>query len=366
MAMQQKLLLVSARWDHLGGHSGLAQLGVELDRHFSVRRVIPVLSDKLRVGAMLAWGILSERLLGRPRKRGWNPFYNRHGLLLETAARRMARAEHFDVVFFEALEDHFDAFAEERQSLTSTRVAGVSHQPPAWWRLYAGPGNVFAGVDTVFALSHQAQAFLQNEIGHGNVHFVPHGVDCDFFVAGEHRALGPEDQVEVLFCGQWLRDFQQLAETVEVLASRPRRYVFHLVVPRFARNFEQHYRLARHDNVRWHAGLSDEALRDLYQRVHLLFLPLVDATANNSVLEALSTGLPMVVSKIGGVVDYVDEGEAVFLTARDGRHAVDQLEWCVANYDACLENAKRARQRAASQLGWKTVAAQLVGLMSKT
>jgi glycosyltransferase involved in cell wall biosynthesis len=365
MTVQQTLLLVSARWDHLGGHSGLAPLGEQLGAHFVVQRAVPNLLDKLRVGAQLAWGMLRERLLGTPRRRGWNPFYNRHGLLLETAARRMARAEQFDVIFFEALEDHFNGFADARQWLPRTHVAGVSHQPPAWWRLYASEDNVFAAVDTVIALSRPAQVFLQ-QCGHANVQFVPHGVDADFFSPDAPRTLPAEAPVEVLFCGQWLRDFQQLSDTLDVLASAPQRYTFHLVVPKFARNFEQHYRLAQHDNVRWYAGVSDEALRDLYQRAHLLFLPLVDATANNSVLEAMACGLPLVVSKVGGVTDYVAEDEAVFITAKDGQHGAAQLAWSVANYATCIANAGRARSRTASQLAWPVITARVAALLRAT
>lgn len=363
MTTKQKLLLVSARWDHLGSHSGLAPLGEQLGTHFSMQRVVPNLGDKLRVGIQLTWGILRERLLGTPRKRGWNPFYNRHGLLLETAARRMLRAQHFDVVFFEALEDHFDAFTDARQWLTNTKVIGISHQPPAWWRLYGIDNNVFSAVDTVIALSSPAQMFLQEQIGHINVHFIAHGVDAEFFTATTSRVLAPDVTVEVLFCGQWLRDFQQLTDTLAVLATMPNRFVFHLVVPKFARNFEQHYRLAQHDNVHWHAGMTDMALRDLYQHAHLMFLPLIDATANNSVLEAMVAGLPMVVSKIGGVVDYVSEGDAVFLTAKDGQHAADQLAWSVANYATCVENAQRAQTKAVSQLAWPLIAARVAKLI---
>ncbi len=362
MAARQKLLLVSARWDHLGGHSGLAPLGEQLGAHFDVQRVVPSLGDKLRVGARLVMGILRERLLGVPKKQGWSPFYNRHGLLLETAALRMLRAQHFDVVFFEALEDHFDAFAYAGQRLSGTRIVGVSHQPPAWWRMYGVNGNVFAGVDLVIALSRQAQNFLQEQIGHANVHFVPHGVDVDFFAPGELRSLPPEGPIEVLFCGQWLRDFRQLTDTLAMLEYAPQHFEFHLVVPKFSRNFEQHYRLAQHSNVHWYAGLSDEELRVRYRSAHLMFLPLIDATANNSVLEAMSSGLPLVVSKVGGVSDYVEEGNGVFLTDTGGEHAAERLVWCAENYEACLDMAQRARKRAVGALSWGVVAARVAAL----
>lgn len=362
IAAQQKLLLLSARWDHLGGHSGLAPLGEQLSKHFTVVRVVPNWGDKLRVSLQLTWGLLRERLLGMPRRSGWNAFYGRQGMLLETAARRMLRAQHFDVVFFEALEEHFNTFTDARQWLTGTEVAGISHQPPAWWRLYGVNTNVFAAVDTVIALSRAAQTYLQ-ETGHGNVQFVQHGVDTDFFTIGAAHELMADSPVEVLFCGQWLRDFRQLTETIEALATTPQRFVFHLVVPKFARNFEQHYRLALHNNVHWYSGIADVALRDLYQRTHVMFLPFVDATANNSLLEAMACGLPMVVSKVGGVADYVSEEDVVFLTAKDGQHAADQLVWCVANYAECLARAEHARTRTAPQFGWAIIAARVADLV---
>lgn len=363
MTMRQKLLLVSARWDHLGGHSGLAPLGEQLQKHFEVQRVVPSLGDKIRVGAQLIWEVLRERLLGVPKKQGWSPFYNRNGLLLETAALRMLRAQHFDMVFFEALEDHFDTFAHADRRRLGTRIAGVSHQPPAWWRMYGVDGDVLSGVDLVIALSRQAQGFLQERSGHANVHFVPHGVDVDFFSPPEARRPPPVDgPVEVLFCGQWLRDFALLTDTLTQLQHAPVHFEFHLVVPKFARNFEQHYRLAQYGNVHWHAGLSDAELRARYRSAHLMFLPLIDATANNSVLEAMSAGLPLLVSKLGGVVDYVEEGNGTFLTAGGGEHAAERLQWCVEHYTACLEMAQRARDGAVEKLSWEVVAARMATL----
>jgi glycosyltransferase involved in cell wall biosynthesis len=275
----------------------------------------------------------------------------------------MLQAQHFDVVFFEALEDHFDAFVQARQWLSGTKIVGISHQPPAWWRMYGVTTNVYAAVDSVITLSQQAEGYLKLQLGHANVHLVPHGVDVDFFMPGSPQSIPTEGPVEVLFCGQWLRDFRQLTDTLAVLARTPQNFVFHLVVPTFARDFEQHYRLARHDNVHWYAGLTDEALRGLYQRAHLMFLPLIDATANNSLLEAMASGLPIVVSKIGGVCDYVEEGGGVFLTAEDGVHAAERLTWCVAHYEDCLAMAQRSRSRAVTVLSWDVVAARLVELL---
>jgi|GEM_PF-1342603 len=362
-----KLLLVSARWGHLGGHSGLAPLGAALAAHFDVVRTTPTTADKLKVGLRQIVRVARERLLGAPKQGGWSPFYNRNGALLEVAARRMLRAKAYDVVLFEALEDHFDAFADARQWLPrTTRIAGVSHQPPAWWRVAGVDKNVFAAVDTVVALSQEACGFLRDELGHADVHFLPHGVDAAFFGApGEGAQAHTKPVTDVLFCGQWLRDFRVLRETVETLAAQGEadRFRFHLVVPKFARNFEQHYHLARHANVRWYSGLSDEALRGLYRAADLMFLPLIDATANNSVLEAMAAGLPLVVSRVGGVPDYVGADGAFFIEQETGEHAAAVLKRAAADADGRRLNAQRAQARALQLFPWDVVATDMAGLM---
>jgi hypothetical protein len=71
----------------------------------------------------------------------------------------------------------------------------------------------------------------------------------------------------------------------------------------------------------------------------------------------------MVVSKVGGVTDYASEEDVVFLTAKDGQHAADQLVWCVTNYAECMARAEHARTRTVPQFAWPIVAAHVADLV---
>ncbi|MGH8618830.1 MAG: glycosyltransferase family 4 protein [Burkholderiales bacterium] len=362
-AAREKLLIVSARWSHLGGHSGLAPLAEALATHFDVERVQPSTMDKLRVFFSRAFRYAGEKVLGKARSSSWNPFYNRVGLLLETAAKRTLKSGQYDVVLFEAFEDHFNAFRHSAGWIGRTRIAAVSHQPPAWWRLYGTSSEVFDRVDTLFVLSTAAERYMKTELGRGNVHFIPHGVDTEFFIPSEGEQAG--GAVNIVFAGLWLRDFRLLKDTIGRLSDLASRVTFHLVVPEFARTQDAHYALAVFDNVRWYSGLSDTALRDLYQRADLMFLPLIDSTANNSLLEAMAVGLPLVVSDVGGVRDYLDDDGAVFVSPNTAASAAERIRWAIANPEDCRKRAAHARRKAVETLTWERFAVEAAAVIEQ-
>lgn len=361
-----RLLMIGASWSHLGRHSGLAPLSGALRARYDVAQVEPGWREH---EAVLMWRIgrrLRARLMAREARLGWSPFYTWQGRLLEVTARRMAMQRHFDVVFFEALEDQFDLFAGARKWLPdATRIAGVSHQPPAWWRKAGITHNVYESVDTLIAPSREAVTFLADGLGHRNVHFVPHGVDIDFFgLDPVHRTLPAPNAVNVLFCGDWLRDVCLLRETVDELATRGmlERFRFHFIVPLRARTTVHHHALAQRQNVRWYAALSDEELRGMYISCDVLYLPLLEATANNTLLEGMATGLPIVVSKVGGVTDYLRDDECTFLVGRCASGGADCLMWVADHYAECVAKAERARQRCAQQFAWGCVGDAMIRL----
>lgn len=175
---------------------------------------------------------------------------------------------------------------------------------------------------------------------------IPHGVDTDFWdpklcTDSAYRDLQPF----VLCVGSHGLD-RQLLEDFIVQNPKVR---FVLV--------GQGGNTENHNNVRCLSNLKDEELRSLYSHAAAIIKPLLFATANNSILEALSMGKTIITNRISGITDYLDDSTCVFIDRLPGKditklasftldqdfirnHAIKNFSWKVilGQYFRCYTN----------------------------
>ncbi len=99
------------------------------------------------------------------------------------------------------------------------------------------------------------------------------------------------------------------------------------------------------DNVYVYSDLSvdDHRLRDLYQQVDLLAHPTTADLSSWVVLEAMATGLPAVVTPVGGIIDLVDDGKTgIFVPVGD----VDALAAAIRSLVEAPETRRQMGERA--------------------
>jgi glycosyltransferase involved in cell wall biosynthesis len=106
------------------------------------------------------------------------------------------------------------------------------------------------------------------------------------------------------------------------------------------------------------ARLSDERLLEEYRRAWVVLLPLTDATANNSLLEGMACGAPVVASDIGGVRDYAGfECGALCRRGDAEAHGSATIELLLDSLRR--EEAGRAARARAEICAWPRVQAQI-------
>ncbi len=176
--------------------------------------------------------------------------------------------------------------------------------------------------------------------------FIPHGIDTEFWdpsLAKAHTAF-PKGRY-VLCVGAHGLDRQLLTDFVVANPSIP----FVLVGTKQP--------LGDFSNVHYLNKISDEELRDLYFSAGLMFRPLLFATANNSILEALALGKTVLASRIAGVTDYLTDDTCVFIDTLKDKSLSGMATLCL--------DPVRLRQTAIQKFSWHQVLDAYIELYKK-
>jgi len=260
-----------------------------------------------RLGSWRPGGVPGPAL-DRLAKRTGRAAYTRESLGYELAAlRRMARSPRaiYHVLYGED-DYHYLARAAPMLRRAGGRLMSSFHQPPDIFDL-AVPGRSAARIlpmldAALVTTSHQAE-HLARWMDAERIHRVPLGVDCTFFSPARDGSNHCGSMLRCITVGLWQRDFVLLEQLTREAASLGLPLSFTVVSsPDVADTF------AAIPGVTAHSGISDEELRDLYRASDLLVLPLVQAAASNTLLEAMGCGLPVVASDVGGVREYLSSG----------------------------------------------------------
>lgn len=253
-------------------------------------------------------------------------------------------------------------FAEASDSIRK-RTVMCMHQPPSWLRLNFRDFSTLDGLAAIICLSSEQKKFVES-VCSTPVILSRHGVRHDFFQPGESRPAGGDSRL--LIVGEWFRDFDLLLASMNEIWSNAPETTLDIVLRHSAR--EMHpvlYKLARDSRVRWHADISAEKLRSLYQEATLLYLPLVDAAANNAIGEAMACGLPVVSTSVGGTPDYVSPETGELCTVDSTlAHAATVLKW-MRDPERRLAASLAGRKFAEDRLDWQSIARELVDEFKK-
>ena len=347
-------------WGHMSSVSGFNPLADFIRNHCGggfIDYFVP--TDNIRGGLPIICGkILSKIYPAKNRTEiADSPFVTSSDEKIAHDVVRSALHYPAAMVLLMSGENQFGANIAKAPESVRSRVILTLHQPPSWLRLHWRDFSTLNGLGAIICLSKEQQAFVTSVCNTPTI-FLRHGVCHDFFKPS--GSLPAQESPRLLFVGQWLRDFETLADAMEqIWAKRPDVHL-DCVIIRQARNHAALLKLARDPRVNWHADIPPEALRSLYQQASLLFLPMIDAAGNNAVVEALASGLPIVSSLVGGLSDYLPGGAGELCRVHDvNAHAQAVLLWLPD-----LERRRQAsiigREFAERELDWNLIAAGLV------
>jgi len=226
------------------------------------------------------------------------------------------------------------------------------HTPPERFCQVVTTEKHLNKVDAIVTMSRMQNDFFSKYVGADRTFFVPHGIDVDYFKP--RSSLKEKDgRITCLFVGSHMRDVETLVEASILLKKWNEK--IDIIAVTALRNKQA---IEKSNNIILRMGVSDEELLDLYQQSDMLLLPLLGATANNSLLEALACGLPVISTELEGVKDYVNEMSALLVGKQDSKalaEAVIQL----ADDEVLRKNMSIACRDQAMKFRWERITDQM-------
>ncbi|MFQ3191554.1 MAG: glycosyltransferase involved in cell wall biosynthesis, partial [Paraglaciecola sp.] len=264
------------------------------------------------------------------------------GLIPELLALPTTRSKKPGICHFIYGEDTY--FYTPLWQHAKQKIIATYHYPPQ--RLNERVSRpVLKGLSAVILMSQSQRAWFEQYLPPEKVFVVNHHVNTEFFHPLQSRpALEP---IRIMSVGGILRDMNLLLKVVQLLSKRlgTDKIQFDFLIPKeFRKPFEGI------SNVNFYARISDEELRSLYQNATLGFMPLVDCTANNAILEMMACGKAIACSNVGGISDYVDEiGAMMFAPDLSAESLVNELMDLLAMPEQLARMGEHNRAKALSE-----------------
>jgi glycosyltransferase involved in cell wall biosynthesis len=117
------------------------------------------------------------------------------------------------------------------------------------------------------------------------------------------------------------------------------------------------------ENTFFHTQISEAELIGLYREADALFVPVLDGTANNAILEALACGTPVISNSVGGIPDYVNEKCGWLFPKGEVARVVELVQRLSTDKDFAKPHRTAARIHAL-KFDWRQVAKQVSAVYS--
>jgi glycosyltransferase involved in cell wall biosynthesis len=217
-------------------------------------------------------------------------------------------------------------------------------------------------------------------ISEEKIHVIYNGVDIQKFKPLSRNktelrrelGLAPSDRKMILFVGRLYsrKGLPTLLQAAQVVVKDFRNTQFVISGGGFKQNEEKLRKLATQlgieDNVSFVGYFPDEKLPDLYAAADVFVLPALYENFPFAILEAMSTGLPVVSTRVGGIPELiVDKHSGLLIEPYDHEQLADAIIRLLQDSNFAEELGRKARQLVEEKFAWPLVTRQVIDAYQK-
>ena len=305
--MREQVFLIGLRYPHHARHSGYEAFG----RYVGTALAPPV---------NFRW---TQGKLGWPLNQAFcrmvrHPWYSLGAHLTEwSSLGHMIRGR--DRVYHVLYGDSDLWMLRRANRLTGNRLVASFHQPSDHLRNLGPIERIAKHLDAVILVCDAQRAYFEEFLPPDRIFVVRHGVDTGFF----HPPGRQDDQPVCVTVGSHLRDFETHREAIRLVWKENPAVRFLAIGTRSDK--KSYFPDLPDERIRFLDKVSDEELRRTLQASKVAVFSFGAATANNALLEAMSSGLPIVATDVGGIREYVGGDGGILCPRKDPRALADGI-----------------------------------------
>lgn len=178
--------------------------------------------------------------------------------------------------------------------------------------------------------------FLLNGIDINKISTGFHYVDNNYYFRKKLDDVFVGNTMTIISMGALQRDYSLLADVVA------RCHDVHWIICRGRKNVDDMFKKSQ--NIELKGYLSEKELRDQMERADVSLNIMEDTVGSNVITTSMSMGLAMIVTDVGSIRDYCDEGNAV-LCKNNVYDIVEAVKYLKSNKKRLLEMRKNSIEK---------------------
>lgn len=229
--------------------------------------------------------------------------------------------------------------------------------------------HLFKRAEAVVSLGGRLSDILKERMGNraDHIRVLPNATNAPD-IAPEQRQKTKSDPLKFFFVGRFAfnKGINILLEAVKQLNAAGWEAKFEIELGGKGPLFEQMQAEYQLNNVKFLGFISDEELHNCYLRNHVFVLPTLFEGMPTVVLEAMSFGMPIIVTDVGATLELVGEENGRIIEKNDVQSLVNAMKGFIEMQSEDFASLSRAsREKFEARFTWQKVAAAHVRLFEE-
>jgi len=226
--------------------------------------------------------------------------------------------------------------------------------------------RIFTKADYIQTISNYLANWAREMKAKCPIEVVPNGVDINKFKSQISNLKNTEEKILITTSrlvkknaiGDVIEALQYLPENVKfwILGDGPEKKNYALLVTRYSLQ----------NRVKFLGFIEHSEMMKYFEKADIFIRPSLSEGMGNSFLEAMAAGIPVIAAPVGGIPDFLRDGETgLFCEVRNPKSIAEKVKLYLENDGLREKIIKNAREMVIKNYDWNLIAPKMKNIFNK-